>query len=870
MHLASLLLAVVITADTSNPTNSFFRRGEAATVSFAVSEIPPGKALKLESAVYDEHDRKVADLPALDVSGGADGKWTGSLPLPTGRYGYYCLRAKCGGAELPKVGTRPPRCITYAVVFDPDKRKRYPDDWTFYGLMGGGPDVDRWFGTTFHFASATPLSKEQIAKKKSRGQSTTLTPGTISAGNHENLAKFMPPEGKAFCASNGIRSVNLWNYLKSPETEKWYRFAMSEMIKAAKEQVVGRRIYEITGEPDMTAPSPDVVVKFSRLAHDVISKEDPEAIICGAMVSTFSAMEYHRRLFDLGLADCIDAFGIHQYMPIPAEPSGILQKIRGLRRMVREKKGRDIPMYGGEGGFCISSTIQNDLVKMNGLVRAQLIMLGEGMNMSNIYYPADHGRKDATPDAGDYGLTFNLEYPKRRYGPHKVSPRPVAAALAAATRFTEGHRSTGCLEGCFGDTSLGYSYATADDECVIAVWDWGVGGSVAELNVGRGEIVVADVMGNERTVKTKDGVLRLALDESPQYVLDPDPALWGRKGTEASRMQALARERAAAREAAREIAFVSLAPGVAGDGGLYVAGEVENRRKEPTDVVFETRVRGRPDARGSVSARLKPGETRRLAVPLPKFRPGAFERMTVEASVTTASGFSERMGSEENFYAARYVPAGPGGDVFADWTAPLYEPAPGGDADCSMKLAIAWNDKFIMFDVVVEDDDYSPSIPGALSWNGDAIQLGLAKKALLKSTENTLTDLYQEGMTETTFALTTKGPQAYRTKSFEPKRFPQGYNSNDPAGLIDPADCPFEVKPSKNASGGWTVRYRMAVPWAFMNRSAAPAAGESARFALWVCDRDAGDKVARHGVKLFDFRRASAPKRYGRVIMGAK
>ena len=145
-----------------------------------------------------------------------------------------------------------------------------------------------------------------------------------------------------------------------------------------------------------------------------------------------------------------------------------------------------------------------------------------------------------------------------------------------------------------------------------------------------------------------------------------------------------------------------------------------------------------------------------------------------------------------------------------------------------------------------------------------------AKKALLKSTENTLTDLYQEGMTETTFALTTEGPQAYRTKSFEPKRFPQGYNSNDPAGLIDPADCPFEVKPSKNASGGWTVRYRMAVPWAFMNRSAAPSAGESARFALWVCDRDAGDKGARHGVKLFDFRRASAPKRYGRVIMGAK
>lgn len=216
MSFTALLLAVVFSADTSNPTNSFFRRGEAATVTFAVSGIPSGETFKLESAIYDEHDRKLADMPALDVAGGSDGKWTGSLPLPTERYGYYRLRAKCGGTELPKVGTRPPGCITYAVVFDPDKRKRYPDDWTFYGLMGGALDVDRWLGTTFHFASATPLSKAQIAKKKSRGESTALTPGTISAGNHENLAKFMPPEGRAFCASNGIRSVNLWNYLKSP------------------------------------------------------------------------------------------------------------------------------------------------------------------------------------------------------------------------------------------------------------------------------------------------------------------------------------------------------------------------------------------------------------------------------------------------------------------------------------------------------------------------------------------------------------------------------------------------------------------------------------------------------------------------------
>ena len=866
MFAIPMMLAVVLTADTSNPTNSFFRKGETAEAIFCATGVPEGRRLSLKAAVYDEYDRKVADLPELGVTGGKDGKWTGALPLPTKRYGFYRLRAECDGAKLPKVGSRQAGCITYAVVFDPDRRKKYPDDWTFYGFCGTGPDIDRWMGVTHYFGGATPLSEKEIAKARARGVSRTPHRGTISIGNNNNLLKFMPQEGRDFCASNGIRSVNLWNYVGSAEGERWYRLALSNLVRAAKEQVKGRRVYEITGEPDMTAPDPDVVVKLSRVAHDVISKEDPEGEICGAMVSSFSAMQYHRRLFELGLADCITAFGIHQYMPIPAEPSGILRKIRELRKMVRERKGRDLPMYGGEGGFNIKSTIQNDLLQMNGVVRAQLLMLGEGMGMSCIFYPADYGGDRNTSKDGDYGLTSNLELDVRRFGTRKVSPRPVAAALAAATRFTEGHRATGCLEGCFGDTALGYSYATSDDECVIAVWDWGGEESTAELNIGRDEIVVADHMGNERTMKTKGGVLALRLGVAPQYVLDPAPALWGRRGTEAAKMQALAREREAAREAAREVALKSFAPAVGVDGALAVAGEVENRRKEPTDVVFETRVRGVPEARGRVAARLAPGETRKMCVPLPAFKPAPFARMKVEVAASSASGYEEAASATENFLVARRVAEGTAADAFAGWTDPRHETVAGGDADCSLKLAVAWSSKFLMFDAVVDDDDYSPSFPGWFSWNGDALQLGLAKDVLLKSTENTLTDLYMEAFTETTLALTSDGPQAYRTKSFEPKRLPMGSNPKDAKGLLSQAECPLEVKVDRRPGGGATVRYRYAVPWAYLNLAAAPGAGGSVRFALWACDRDAGDKLCRHAVKLFDLR-PNAPKQFGRILL---
>ena len=52
----------------------------------------------------------------------------------------------------------------------------------------------------------------------------------------------MPKEVVDFCASNGIRSVVLWNYAKSAEGERWYRLALTGLVRAAKRQVPGRSV----------------------------------------------------------------------------------------------------------------------------------------------------------------------------------------------------------------------------------------------------------------------------------------------------------------------------------------------------------------------------------------------------------------------------------------------------------------------------------------------------------------------------------------------------------------------------------------------------------------------------------------------------
>ena len=137
----------------------------------------------------------------------------------------------------------------------------------------------------------------------------------------------------------------------------------------------------------------------------------------------------------------------------------------------------------------------------------------------------------------------------------------------------------------------------------------------------------------------------------------------------------------------------------------------------------------------------------------------------------------------------------------------------------------------------------------------------------MKSFENTQTDLKAEARTGMTFALTEQGPEIYRTDTYDYKELPAGTSQADSSGLVSLADCPFEVKTLKT-TGGVRIRYRIAIPWRFMEiRERPPRLGESCRFSLWVCDRDSGMKVGRHTNKLFVLR-AGAPKRFGRIVFG--
>ena len=852
-----ILLALTLVGETTNPTNSLFARNERAEAVFTVRDIPAGQTLELKSWLQDENDRRLCDLRTLRVTGDADGRWTGRVELPTDRYGFYRLVASCGDARLPKVGSRRPDCLTYAVVFDPGKRKRHPEDESFYGFCGSGNvvDLNRWFGAWHQFGCASPLGPDQIAKALKRGEKPRRpTWGTIDVAIYPNhLEHFMTPEGRAYAAAHGVKSNRTWGFFDDAEGVGHFKAGVSNLVLAAREQVRGRRLYEVASEPDLTAPNPEVIVRQVRAAYEVISVLDPEGLVTAPVLSSFSKVALHRQLFDLGLADWITAFGIHQYTTYPPEENDILPRIRAIKTLIREKKGHDLPMFATEGGYCVPGETAKEIAQMNEMVRLQLILIGEGYSLSCMYYPFDCSREGPMTRHGSYGFMSNLDLETRRYSPHRVSPRPVAPALCAASRFTEGHRATGCLEGCFGETSLGYSYADRDDDCVIALWDWGKG-SDAELPVGRDSVVVADIMGNERTVRTEKGVLRLELGRSVQYVLGPDPALWGLKGSEARRMQAETARRIAERESRREISLHSLSPKIGSTGYFAVRGEIENRLDEPVKACFRSRVRDRIDTGARTNVTLAPHETRIVEPYLANhFTTGPFEKVAVETSVEAPSGYVEFKSAEMNFFGMRNLGAGSDARPFAGWKEPAYADVPGSGANLAARIAAARTERHLLLDIVVDDDDFVAAPSGKMNWNGDAIQVGLAKGVLEKSSGNGLTDDYDEAMTLTTFALTEKGPEAWRTHTFDPKRVPTGPLSQEAYS--------FDIAKEMTA-GGVRLHYRIAIPWQVLDLAAAPKRCESIRFAVAFCDRDGSEKLITHRLKLFEHHNA-APKGFG-------
>ncbi len=320
--------------------------------------------------------------------------------------------------------------------------------------------------------------------------------------------------------------------------------------------------YQVTWEPDADGGLPwrDSDANFIAMYKAVwegIHQTDPHAVVMGLTYSSVQGnVTWMRRLGPQGVGRYMDGMSIHGYYDIGTTPShppervadtgnqgtvpgALIASMRALRHEMRLYLKPGAPLFVTETGISyeIGQSYGKNYPDANVLyaqaaivARTHLILLGEGADMSYVFYLAD--MPDAAPG---YGIFFELDHPTGAYGATRISPKPAALAVAAMTRIVDGTDTLGPLKG-LPDGVYAYAFRRLGaGKIVTALWThdndkWNArSGFDASRTVGyrlrvdapgtTGEVTMLDMMGNASVVPYRDGVASLKLTPSPIYVV---------------------------------------------------------------------------------------------------------------------------------------------------------------------------------------------------------------------------------------------------------------------------------------------------------------------------------------------------------------
>ncbi|MBQ2630468.1 MAG: family 20 glycosylhydrolase [Kiritimatiellae bacterium] len=868
--LIACMFAAVLVGETSHPVHSFYAEGTPVEVEFAMSGMKPGEKRTLDVSVTDERDRSVGAFKD-DVVADGEGNWRKKYTMPSSRLGFYRVRAKAGDAELPKVGSRPKGILTYAVVHDPEKRPFIAERDAFFGMFGnpfGDADLRPWAGMHRDIDGGHPAKNEKDYKKEYARREKFAVYGTITASRlRTDVAPYIEDEADRKAL---MKHTWPWELVETPEGEALYRKGLTSLAKAAVAHPWPHtdqpRIYEIFWEPDLTMKNPAHLVKTAAIAYETIHAADTNALVAVPTFAGTGTGVLLRRCLDAGLGKYMDVFSIHPYVGYPPDAQDFVGKLRAMRSMIREATGRDVPMVATESGAGADGlTPGKELLQLDGQVTCHLTTLGEGFLFHNAFHGFDYNVTTMTN--GDIGISYNLCLYTRRWNPNRVSPRPAVAGLSAASWILDGKRPT-CRIEWLSEESRGYAYADAKDNCVIALWDWTDPDEPVTLPVGRDEIEVADIMGNVTKMKTAKGELTIKIGRSPQYILDPDPAIWGRAAQAKLKWSERKRVRAADLAPAE---VVEILPTLK-DGALALRTEIRNRTEGALRCEIVTSVSGSRSGESKRALTLKPGEQMADVTSVAGLLGGPFDEHSVDVKVLVDGKEVAKREEKVNFLVARRIKAGRA-DPFAAWTDREYiqmampvKRQPGlhtGPEDLSAKAAFAWCDDYLLMDIVAEDDSYRQPTNGVSTWNGDCVQISVARRAIDKPTNNGYADVVEQARTETSYAYTPIGPESYRTATWDWTHLPVGRHGE---GLVSREDAPYEVTLDRKPSGRATLRYLVAMPWKWL-RMETPRGGEDVRFAISVNDMDVGSFNTISAIEAFNLK---VVKSHGHIVLAGE
>jgi hypothetical protein len=523
----------------------------------------------------------------------AAGAKTVTLTCSSSLAGYFAIGATLSseGGTLPSLGTRPAGIATFgilpnvsstvpAVGYAHQDQHRFGGQGTTYIAPGQtccSGDGYRPLYTDLGLSWANDNRNWYI--EEPNGPNPPFVPGTNTLATYfqpgdlmrlillDGIPCWAAPSGTCAAGATfeeGYAPASLstmQSYMNLVGTD-------SALIRAAYFPNQTSNYYQVTWEPDAGGPTQwlDTQTNFVALYQAVyngIHATDPNAVVMGVTDSFVTTnIAWLQTYAPLGLTQYLDGLTIHGYYDAGTSPShpperlatdsdpavaanALPQSMRNLRAAMVQYLQPGAKLFVTETGISYdlgtsygpNYPTANVLFAHGAVVaRAQLILLGEGANMTYMFYAVDI--PDSPPG---YGITFDLNDPDGAAGAGNISPKPAALELAAMTRIIDGTNTLGYLSNVPSGV-YAYAFQQLNGGKVItalwthnnAVWSASVGFSETysvnySLKVDSpgtsGSVTILDAMGNASTQSYKNGALTLKLTESPIYVVSTNAAV---------------------------------------------------------------------------------------------------------------------------------------------------------------------------------------------------------------------------------------------------------------------------------------------------------------------------------------------------------
>jgi hypothetical protein len=169
---------------------------------------------------------------------------------------------------------------------------------------------------------------------------------------------------------------------------------------------------------------------------------------------------------------------------------------------------------------------------------------------------------------------------------------------------------------------------------------------------------------------------------------------------------------------------------------------------------------------------------------------------------------------------------------------------------------MAWDTSNLYLAFDVSDPVYIQDHTGWLTWKGDCVQLefNLDPDVRRASTGNQAMDKGTVRTSEIDIALTSNGPEAYRTASFDANQ--------EPVGQLSAAQLPVSV--TRTSDG---LQYRVTVPWKTLGAITPPAPGQRIGFQAFVNDMNQPGQLDPTAIGIYAADVSKDPAEFGTLVL---